>query len=100
MKPIGKWNVDQNSFNLILLCLDNFLSTSKRTLFGYDGQSNDLKVISTGKYGLDELQQEFNPGKVLFAFVKVLNPKSNLPCFITISWVGKLIALNYRLFAS
>lgn len=65
-----------------------------RALFGYDGQSNDLKVVSTGKYGLDELQQEFNPGKVLYAFVKVLNPKSNLPCFITISMVSERLIKN------
>jgi len=65
-------------------------------LFGYDGQSNDLNIILTGQYGLDELQQEFNPGKVLYAFAKVLNPKSNLPCFITISWVGEGSSLNRK----
>jgi hypothetical protein len=37
---------------------------------------------------LEELIEEFNDGKVQFAFVKVKDPNSGLPKFVLICWVS------------
>lgn len=37
---------------------------------------------------LEELIEEFNDGKVQFAFVKVKDPNSGLPKFVLIAWVS------------
>lgn len=36
---------------------------------------------------LEDLIEEFNDGKVQFAFVKVRDPNSGLPKFVLIAWV-------------
>lgn len=36
---------------------------------------------------IEELIEEFNDGKVQFAFVKVKDPNSGLPKFVLIAWV-------------
>jgi hypothetical protein len=39
-------------------------------LFGYEGNSFDLKLISTGTDGLDELKEELNANKIMYGFVR------------------------------
>ena len=56
-------------------------------LIGYDGQSDWLKLVATGEYGLEELAVEFNPGQVMYAFCSVLHPKTKLKAFLIINWV-------------
>jgi len=58
-------------------------------LFGYEGQSNVLKLVSTGEDGLDELVEDFNPSKIQYAFLKVEDPKTSLPKFVLINWQGE-----------
>jgi len=58
-------------------------------LFGYEGQSNTLKVVSTGDDGLEELVDDFNPSKIQYAFLKVEDPKTSLPKFVLINWQGE-----------
>lgn len=58
-------------------------------LFGYDKQSNDLKVVSTGSGGLEELVDDFNSGKIMYAFAKVNDPKTSLPKCVLINWQGE-----------
>ncbi|XP_022909274.2 drebrin-like protein [Onthophagus taurus] len=58
-------------------------------LFGYEGQSNDLKVVGTGSDGLEELTEEFNSGKIMYAFVKIDDPKTSLPKCVLINWQGE-----------
>ena len=55
-------------------------------LFGYEGQTNVIKVTSTGDGGLDELIEDFNPSKIQYAFLKVEDPKTSLPKFVLINW--------------
>lgn len=57
-----------------------------RALFGYDGQSNDLKVVSTGDGGLDELVDEMNSSKIMYAFLKVTDPQTSLHKYVFINW--------------
>ncbi|CAG8453025.1 7220_t:CDS:10, partial [Scutellospora calospora] len=61
----------------------------KWVIYGYDKGGSDLKVLGTGDGGLDELQEEFNDGKIQYAYVKVKDPNSELPKFIFIGWCGE-----------
>ncbi|KXJ91753.1 hypothetical protein Micbo1qcDRAFT_188456 [Microdochium bolleyi] len=47
-----------------------------------------LKVQSTGEGELVELIEDFNEGRIQFAFVKVKDPNSGLPKFALIAWCG------------
>ncbi|KAI8599620.1 hypothetical protein EDD21DRAFT_307761 [Dissophora ornata] len=58
------------------------------TLFGYDKGTNDLKVLGTGNGGLEELEEEFMDGKIQYAFVRVVDPNSQLNKFVLIAWCG------------
>lgn len=82
-------------------------------IFGYTGgASNDLKVVEVGGMssqpsgtypvcaeanyislawidgGLDELQEEFDDSKVLYAFARVKDQYSALPKFVLVCWCG------------
>ncbi|KAF9100950.1 hypothetical protein BGX29_006123 [Mortierella sp. GBA35] len=57
-------------------------------LFGYDKGSNDLKVLSQGSGGLEELEEEFLDGKIQYAFVRVVDKYSQLKKFVLIGWCG------------
>ncbi|CAF4865053.1 unnamed protein product [Pieris macdunnoughi] len=58
-------------------------------LFSYDGMSNDLKFISKGDGGLTELVDEFNSGKIQYAFLKVDIPNSTISKYVLINWQGE-----------
>ncbi|KAK0383300.1 hypothetical protein NLU13_9213 [Sarocladium strictum] len=47
-----------------------------------------LKVQSTGDGELAELIEDFNEGRIQFAFVKVKDPNSGLPKNVLIAWCG------------
>lgn len=59
-----------------------------RAVFGYEGQTNDLKVIGTGDGGLDEMIEELNSGKIMYAFCRVIDKKTSLPKCVLINWVS------------
>ncbi|XP_067879194.1 drebrin-like b isoform X2 [Heterodontus francisci] len=58
-------------------------------LFTYEGNSNDLRVAGTGDGGLEELVEELNSGKVMYAFCRVKDPNSGLPKNVLINWTGE-----------
>ncbi|XP_059608810.1 drebrin-like protein [Phlebotomus argentipes] len=58
-------------------------------LFGYEGQTNDLRVVSTGSGGLEELNEDLNSGKIMYAFVRIADPKTSLSKNILINWQGE-----------
>lgn len=58
-------------------------------LFGYDGMTNDLKFISKGDGGLIELIDEFNSGKIQYAFLKVDVPNGSISKYVLINWQGE-----------
>jgi hypothetical protein len=43
---------------------------------------------------LEDLIEEFNDGKVQFAFVKVKDPNTGLPKFVLVCWVSFLSAIS------
>ncbi|KAK5987656.1 Drebrin-like protein [Cladobotryum mycophilum] len=47
-----------------------------------------LKVESTGDGELTELNEDFNEGRIQFAFVKVKDPNTALPKYVLIAWCG------------
>ncbi|KAI1137885.1 hypothetical protein F5Y05DRAFT_64932 [Hypoxylon sp. FL0543] len=47
-----------------------------------------LKVQSTGSGELEELIEDFNEGRVQFAFLKIRDPNTGLPKFALIAWCG------------
>lgn len=57
-----------------------------RALFGYDGMSNDLKFIGKGDGGLTELIDDFNSGKIQYAFLKVDLPNGSISKYVLINW--------------
>ncbi|XP_028169123.1 drebrin-like protein [Ostrinia furnacalis] len=58
-------------------------------LFGYDGMSNDLKFVSKGDGGLTELIDDFNSGKIQYAFLKVDVPNGSISKYVLINWQGE-----------
>ncbi|KAJ1811658.1 actin binding protein, partial [Coemansia sp. RSA 2599] len=58
-------------------------------VYGFDRGGVALNVQSEGNGGLDELAEEFDDGKVQFAFVRVQDPNTQLPKFVFISWCGQ-----------
>ncbi|KAF9954396.1 hypothetical protein BGZ70_010581, partial [Mortierella alpina] len=57
-------------------------------MFGYDKGTNDLKVLGQGNGGLEELEDEFADGKIQYAFVRIVDPNTQLNKFILIGWCG------------
>ncbi|XP_015524059.1 drebrin-like protein B isoform X1 [Neodiprion pinetum] len=64
-------------------------STIDWALFSYEGQSNDLKLVSTGDGGLQEMIEELNSGKIMYAFCRVIDEKTSLPKCVLINWQGE-----------
>ncbi|KAK2166215.1 hypothetical protein NP493_1329g00028 [Ridgeia piscesae] len=58
-------------------------------LFGYEGQTNVLKVVAKGDGGLEELVDELNSGKIMYAYCRVIDPNTSLPKFVLINWQGE-----------
>ncbi|ORY57541.1 uncharacterized protein BCR38DRAFT_469085 [Pseudomassariella vexata] len=47
-----------------------------------------LKVQTTGEGELDELIEDFNEGRIQFAFLKIKDPNTGLPKYALIAWCG------------
>ncbi|CAG8634084.1 12498_t:CDS:10 [Gigaspora margarita] len=61
----------------------------KWVIYSYEkGGNNDLKVLKNGDGGLEELSEEFEDGKIQYAYVKVKDPNSELPKIVLIGWCG------------
>ncbi|KAJ2465734.1 actin binding protein, partial [Coemansia sp. RSA 2320] len=58
-------------------------------IYGFDRGGNVLNVQAQGNGGLEELADEFDDGKVQFAFARVVDPNSRLAKFVFISWCGQ-----------
>lgn len=50
-----------------------------------------LKVQSTGEGELEELNEDFNEGRIQFAFLKIRDPNTGLPKHALIAWVRLLL---------
>lgn len=66
----------------------------KRCLFGYEGQSNELKVVSRGSGGLLELNEDLSSGKIMYAYVRIEDPKTRLIKFLLINWQVSFLIIS------
>ncbi|XP_072538558.1 drebrin-like b isoform X4 [Salminus brasiliensis] len=64
-------------------------SDTNWALFTYEGNSNDIRLADKGDGGLEELVEELNSGKVMYAFCRVQDPNSGLPKYVLINWTGE-----------
>ncbi|CAL8347111.1 unnamed protein product [Lota lota] len=64
-------------------------SSTNWALFTYEGNSNDIRLAEKGDGGLEELVEEFNSGKMMYAFCRVEDPNSGLPKYVLINWTGE-----------
>ncbi len=58
-------------------------------LFGYEGNTNDLMLVSKGEDGVEEMKEDLNANKIMYAFLRVDDPKTSLPKFVMIHWQGE-----------
>ncbi|XP_060564639.1 drebrin-like protein B isoform X2 [Ruditapes philippinarum] len=58
-------------------------------VFAYEGQTAVLKLAETGEGGISEMVDELNSSKIMYAFCKVMDPNTNLPKYVLISWQGE-----------
>ncbi|KAI8854666.1 hypothetical protein BC829DRAFT_158831 [Chytridium lagenaria] len=65
-------------------------------LFGYDKNSNDLKVVGSGDGGLEELAEEWDDAKIQYAFCRVVEPISKLPKYVLMSWCGEGVPVSRK----
>lgn len=61
-----------------------------RAIYGYANNTNDLKLVSKGNGGLDELADQLDESKILYAFARVVDPNTGLTKFVLINWVSLL----------
>ncbi|XP_036382518.1 drebrin-like b isoform X5 [Megalops cyprinoides] len=64
-------------------------SNTNWALFTYEGNTNDIRLAEKGDGGLEELVEELNSGKVMYAFCRVKDPNSGLPKYVLINWTGE-----------
>ncbi|XP_068422516.1 drebrin-like b isoform X2 [Clinocottus analis] len=71
--------------------MNRLLATSLTSwaLFTYEGNSNDIRLAEKGDGGLEEMVEELNSGKVMYAFCRVQDPNSGLPKYVLINWTGE-----------
>lgn len=55
-----------------------------------------MYVVSTGDGGLEELVDELNSGKIMYAFCRVTCPNTGLPKCVFINWVSMIIKFIIR----
>ncbi|XP_026812392.1 drebrin-like protein [Rhopalosiphum maidis] len=58
-------------------------------LYGYEGPTNVLKFISQGEGGIEEMKEDLNSSKIMYAFCRVLDPKTSLYKCVLINWQGE-----------
>lgn len=44
--------------------------------------------------GIEEMREELNSGKIMYAFCKVLDPKTSLYKFVLVNWVSTAISIK------
>ncbi|XP_014675039.1 PREDICTED: drebrin-like protein B [Priapulus caudatus] len=58
-------------------------------IMSYEPNSNILKVVSTGEDGLEEMIDDLNSGKIMYAYCKVEDSHTTLNKFVLINWQGE-----------
>ncbi|XP_029039981.1 drebrin-like protein [Osmia bicornis bicornis] len=64
-------------------------SSTNWAVFGYEGQTNNLKVVGTGNGGLEEMIDRLDSSHIMYAFCRVIDTKTSLPKCLLINWQGE-----------
>ncbi|KAF7408645.1 drebrin-like protein [Vespula maculifrons] len=64
-------------------------SSTNWAVFGYEGQTNNLKVVGTGNGGLEEMIDRLSSSHIMYAFCRVIDTKTSLPKCLLINWQGE-----------
>jgi len=64
-------------------------SNTNWALFTYEGNTNDIRVAGKGDGGLEEMAEELNSGKVMYAFCRILDENCGVPKYVLINWFGE-----------
>lgn len=70
--------------------------SQKWALFGYEGNTNTIKLTSTGSNGLQELVREFNNSVIQYAFCRVIQDQIGINKLILINWQGDSSPLSRK----
>lgn len=65
-------------------------------LFGYEGSTNNIKLMSTGSHGLKELVQEFNCSLIQYALCRIIDKALSLNKLVLINWQGDASPLSRK----
>lgn len=76
-------------------------SSTNWSLFGYEGQTNELKLVGKGDGGVEELSEDLNSGKIMYAFLQIEDPKTGLNKYLLVNWqVSQFSVFFYALILS
>lgn len=65
-------------------------------LYGYEGNTNVIKVQSTGSDGFQKLVEEFNCSQIQYAFCRVIVKELELNRLVLINWQGESAPLSRK----
>jgi hypothetical protein len=71
-----------------------FNTKNNWALFGYS--KGDVILKEKGEGGLEELEEEFDPSQIQYAFASCVDPTTNLPKYVFISWCGDGVPTNKK----
>lgn len=71
-------------------------STQSWALFGYEGNTNNIKLMSTGTNGLKGLVQELNCSLIQYAFCRVIDEPLSINKLVLINWQGDSSPLSRK----
>lgn len=66
------------------------------SLFGYEGTTNNIKLMETGSNGLGGLVQEFNCSLIQYAFIRVIDEELGINKLVLINWQGDSSPLSRK----
>lgn len=70
--------------------------TQNWALFGYEGTTNNIKLMETGSNGLKGLVQEFNCSLIQYAFIRVIDKELGINKLVLINWQGDSSPLSRK----
>jgi len=65
-------------------------------LFGYEGSTNNIKLMASGSGGLRELVEELNCSLIQYAFCRVIDLSVGLNKLVLINWQGESAPLSRK----
>lgn len=74
----------------------DFKDSQNWALFGYEGTTNNIKLMASGSNGLKGLVQEFNCSLIQYAFIRVIDREIDINKLVLINWQGDSSPLSRK----